>query len=230
MEGGQSLDGQAVDRGGVICYRLTRMPMGRSMSQASVLTGAGMVLLAVLAGGPGLALAIEVQPTRAQVEAALERGRSAAVARIPPDRLYAWFGSQADLEPRGFLMTRVVGLTVMSAHFALRSEHPSEEEIGRILNDPMLLVSVLIFGDRPDFAVDSYVVLLQGKRTIKPAKVRFDGQASRTSAWPSPPAHRAKVVALFSYSDFDPHAHTVLTVFPGNGGEVSFDLDFSKIE
>lgn len=191
---------------------------------------AGMLLLAVSGGWPVGAQAIEVHPSRAQVEAALERGRSAAVARIPPDRLYAWFGSQKELEPRGFLMTRVVGLTVMAAHFALRSERPSEEEISRILNDPSLLVSVLIFGDRPDFAVDSYLVFVQGERTIKPAKVRFDGQASRTSVWPEPPAYRAKVVASFSYADFDPNATTILTVFPGNGGKASFELDLSKIE
>lgn len=191
---------------------------------------AGILFLAVAAGWPEGAQAIAVQPTRAQIEAALERGRSASVARIPPDRLYAWFGSQKELEPRGFLMTKVVGLTVMSAHFALRSEHPSEEEVGRVLNDPFLLASVLIFGDRPDFALDSYLVLVQGARTIKPVKVRFDGQASRTSVWPAQPAYRAKVVASFAYADLDPQAKTTLIVYPGTGGEASFDLDFSKIE
>ena len=174
--------------------------------------------------------AIEVQPSRTQIEEALERGRAAAVARIPPDRLYAWFGTPNELEPRGFLMTKVVGLTVMAAHFALRSATPTESEIAQILEDRALLINVIIFGDRPNFALDSYMVVEQRGRTIKPIKVRFDGQASRTSVWPQAPAYRAKVVASFPYEELDPRAKTTVLVFPAGGGQVSFDLDFSQIE
>lgn len=176
------------------------------------------------------AQAIEVQPTRLQVEAALQRGKLAAAARTPPDRLYHWFGSSNELEPRGFLMTKLAGLAVMSTHFALRSATPSEAEINRILEERTLLISLLIFGDRPNFALDSYVVLQQGQRTIKPVTVRFDGQASRTAVWPKPPAYRAKVVASFSYGDLDLRASTRISVLPGSGGEVSFDLDFKQID
>lgn len=179
---------------------------------------------------PSGGYAIEVQPGPSQIAAALERGKAAAVARVPPDRLYAWFGSVKGLEPRGFLMTKLVGLTVMSAHFALRSETPSEAEIRQILEEHTLLVSVTIFGERPTFAMDSYLVLVQGQRTIKPVRIRFDGQASRTSVWPASPAFQAKVVASFSYADLDPRAKTRLSVFPSVGGEVSFDLEFSKID
>src|SRR5438093_12628988 len=90
--------------------------------------------------------AIEVQPTRAQIEEALERGRAAAVARIPPDRLYAWFGTPNELEPRGFLMTKMVGLTVMAAPFALRSATPTQSAIARILDDGALLLSLMMVG------------------------------------------------------------------------------------
>ncbi|MBI4400962.1 MAG: hypothetical protein HY581_04955 [Nitrospirae bacterium] len=179
---------------------------------------------------PGTGWAIEDHPTQSQIEAALARGKAAAAARIPPDRLYAWFGSANKLEPRGFLMTKMAGLTVMSAHFALRSETPAEADISQILEERSLLISVLIFGDRPNFAVDSYLLLAQGQRVIKPIKVRFDGHASRTSVWPNPPAYRAKVVASFSYADLDLRAKTRLSVFPAGGGEVSFDLDFAQIE
>ncbi|MGH7165995.1 MAG: hypothetical protein ACREIS_10790, partial [Nitrospiraceae bacterium] len=107
---------------------------------------------------------------------------------------------------------------------------PSEAEIRQILEDKTLLVSVTIFGERPTFALDSYLVLVQGERTIKPVRVRFDGQASRTSVWPASPAFQAKVVASFSYADLDPLAKTRLSVFPSVGGEVAFDLEFSEIE
>ena len=188
------------------------------------------IVLGYVLAGPVCAQAIEVQPSRLQIEAALERGKVAAAARTPPDRLYAWFGSANALEPRGFLMTKLAGLTVMATHFALRSATPSDAEINRILEERTLLISLLILGDRPNFARDSYVILLQGPRTINPLTVRFDGQASRTAVWPNAPAYRAKVVASFSYADLDPLAKTRISVFPGNGGEVSFEVDFKEIK
>ena len=91
-----------------------------------------------------------------------------------------------------------------------------------------MLISTVIFGNMSNFAVDSYMVLEQGGRTIKPVTVRFDGQANRSAAWPDNPRFKAKVVASFNYSDFDPKAKTTITVFPANGGEASFMLDFSE--
>jgi hypothetical protein len=179
---------------------------------------------------PGDGHAVEVQPSRSQIELAIAKGKEAAAARTPPDRLYAWFGSKQDLEPQGFLLSKLVGLTVMAAHFALRGASPSAAEIKQVLDDPLLLISVVIFGDRPDFAVDSYMLLAQGDRVIKPVRVRFDAQASRSSVWPNAPAYRAKIVASFSYTELDLHAKTRLSVFPARGGEVPFDLDFAAID
>ena len=176
------------------------------------------------------ALAIERQPSLEQVAQALERGRAAAAARTPPDRLYAWFGSEEALQPRGFLMTKMAGLAVMSTHFALRSERPAEADIRQILDEPTMLVSVTIFGSRPTFAVDAYLVMVQGARTIKPTKIRFDGTAARTSAWPQAPAYKAKVLATFAYNEFDPTAKTTLSIFPAGGGEISFALDFAQFD
>jgi hypothetical protein len=48
--------------------------------------------------------------------------------------------------------------------------------------------------------------------------------------WPQQPAYRAKVVAQFAYAELDPRAKTTLTVFPSSGGQVGFELDFSRIE
>ena len=92
-----------------------------------------------------------------------------------------------------------------------------------------MLVSATIFGNVGNFAVDSYMVLDQKGKTIKPVTVRFDAQASRSAKWPEAPKFKAKVVASFDYQDFDPRASTTITVFPANGGEVTFPLDFSQI-
>jgi len=187
-----------------------------------------LIVLTVLATDLPVA-AIEMRPPSAEIASALEQGRAAAKDRVPPDRLYAWFGSSEPFEPRGFVMTKLVGLRVLAAHFALRGEQPSDAEVQRILDEPSMLVSVTIFGDGPAFAVDSYLVLVQGDRIVKPQSVRFDGRAQRTSVWPRAPAYQAKVLASFPYTDFDSHAPTKISVFPRAGGEVTFDLDFSAI-
>jgi hypothetical protein len=182
---------------------------------------------------PVIASAIEVQPNATQIKQSLERGRTAATARVPPVELYAWFGPSNEpaneFKPRGFLMTKLSGLAVMSAHFALRSAQPTDQELQRVLDDKYLQISVTLFGDRRDFAQNTFVMLTQGDRKIMPVHVRVDATADRTSAWPKSPAYRAKVVASFAYGDFDPLVKTQLSLFPRGGGEISFNLDFASI-
>ena len=189
--------------------------------------------LVVMCVAPVRSQAIELHPSDQQVATALERGRTAATARTPPVELYSWFGPPRDdaneFRPRGFLMTKLSGLAVLSAHFALRAQQPNDQEIRRILDDQYLQVSVTLYGDRRDFAQNTFVMLVQGDRKIMPVRIRADDTADRTSAWPKSPAYRAKVVASFTYGDFDPLAKTQLSVFPRTGGELSFDLDFAAI-
>ena len=173
--------------------------------------------------------AIEVSPTDAQVEQAVEQGLRAAKDRVLPNRLYAWFGSDEELHPKGFLMTKMNGLVVMASHFGLRGETPSETEIWRILDEETMLVSVTIFGKTRTFADNSYIVLKQGEKLVKPLNVRFDGVAQRTKVWPRAPRYKAKVIGSFQYDAFDLNAKTTIMVFPSKGEEVSFDVEFSGI-
>jgi hypothetical protein len=176
------------------------------------------------------AFAIEAQPSQEQIRAALDRGAEAAKQHQPPDTFYTRFGATDDLHASGFLITKLAALSVMATHMGLRGLEPSEADVAQALEGKTMLVSATIFGNLPNFAVDSYMVLDQGGTTVKPVTVRFDAQANRSAAWPEPPRFKAKVVASFAYADFDPTAQTVITVFPANGGEVSFPLDFSKIQ
>jgi len=175
------------------------------------------------------ASAIEVHPTVEQIQVALDQGKEAAQKQSPPDSFYVRFGATDDLHPSGFLVTKLGGLSVMSAHMALRGFQPSETDVTQVLEGQAMLVSTVIFGNVPNFAVDSYMVFDQGGTTIKPVTVRFDGIATRSAAWPESPRFKAKVIASFNYTDFDPHANTTITVFPANGGESSFRIDFSRI-
>src|SRR2546426_168084 len=112
--------------------------------------------LIVMCVAPVRSQAIELHPSAQQVATALERGQTAATARTPPVELYSWFGPPRDdaneFRPRGFLMTKLSGLAVLSAHFALRAQQPNDQEIRRILDDQYLQVSVTLYGDRRDFA------------------------------------------------------------------------------
>ena len=175
------------------------------------------------------AFAIERTPSQSQIEQAINQGVTSARERVPPNQLYAWFGSDQDLEPKGFLMTKMNGLVVMACHFGLRGETPGAEDIQRVLDEETMLVSVTMFGSTPAFAKDSYIVLKQGDTLVKPVKVRFDAVAHRTQAWPNTPRYQAKVIGSFNYDSFDPKAKTSIIVFPSQGGEKSFEVVFSNI-
>src|SRR5688572_21680696 len=191
---------------------------------------AGAVCTFLVIGATVAASAIEIQPSQEQIRAALDRGAEAAKQHSPPDTFYTRFGSTDDLHPSGFLITKLAALSVMATHMALRGVQPAEADVAQALDGKTMLVSATIFGNVPNFAVDSYMVLDQAGKTIKPLTVRFDGMANRSAAWPDPPRFKAKVVASFAYADFDPVAHTTITVFPANGGEVTFPLDFAQIQ
>jgi hypothetical protein len=176
-----------------------------------------------------MAPAIDVHPTAEQIQIVLEQGKEAAQKRSPPDTFYVRFGASDELHASGFLITKLGGLSVMATHMALRGLQPSEADVTQVLDGQTMLVSTVIFGNVPNFAVDSYMVFDQGGKTIKPVTVRFDGFANRSAAWPESPRFKAKVIASFNYADFDPNANTTITVFPANGGESSFTVDFSQI-
>ena len=176
------------------------------------------------------AFGIEIQPSKEEVRAALDRGAEAAKAHRPPDTFYTRFGATDELHPSGFLITKLAALSIMSTHMGLRGLEPAEADIAQALDGKTMLISATIFGNVGNFAVDSYMVLDQAGKTIKPVTVRFDGVASRSAAYPEPPRFKAKVVASFAYSDFDPTAQTTISIFPANGGEVTFPIDFSQIK
>jgi len=177
-----------------------------------------------------LAYAIDVHPTAEQIQAALDRGKEAAQRQSPPHTFYVRFGATDELHASGFLITKLRGLSIMATHMALRGIQPSQADVTQILEGQTMLVSTVIFGNVPNFAIDSYMVFDQGGKTIKPVTVRFDGVADRSAAWPESPRFKAKVVASFNYADFDPNAKTIITVFPASGGESSFNIDFSEIQ
>jgi hypothetical protein len=192
-----------------------------------LLLGVGVVVLSGLFHV--LAYAIDAHPTAQQIQAALAQGKEAAQKGRSPDSFYVRFGVADEVQPKGFLITKIGALSVMATHMILRGIQPSEADVTQVLEDSTMLISTVIFGNSPNFAVNSYLVLNQEKKTIKPVMVRFDAQANRSVVWPKSPRFKAKVVASFNYADFDSNAKTSITVYPGTGGESSFSIDFSAI-
>jgi len=196
--------------------------------QKSRLLCVGIVALSVL---PHVsAHAIDVHPTAEQIQTALDQGKEAAQKGRHPDSFYVRFGVTDAVQPQGFLITKIGALSVMATHMALRGLQPSKADVAQVLEDTTMLISADILGNTPNFAVDSYMVLSQGGKTVKPVMVRFDAQATRSVVWPKSPRFKAKVVASFNYADFDPRAMTTITVYPGTGGESSFSINFGAID
>ena len=196
--------------------------------QRSRLLWVGVVALSCL---PHVsAHAFDVHPTAGQIQTALDQGKEAAEKRMPPDSFYVRFGVADEVQPKGFLITKIGALSVMAAHMALRGLEPSEADVAQVLEGKTMLISTVIFGNKPNFAVDSYMVLDQDGKTIKPVMVRFDAQADRSVVWPKSPRFKAKVVASFNYADFNPRAKTTIIVYPATGGESRFTIDFSEID
>jgi hypothetical protein len=196
--------------------------------QRSRLLWVGIVALSCL---PHVsAHALDVHPTAVQIQTALDQGKEVAEKRMPPDSFYVRFGVADEVQPKGFLITKIGALSVMAAHMALRGLEPSETDVAQVLEGKTMLISTVILGNTPNFAVDSYMVLDQGGKTIKPVMVRFDAQATRSVVWPKSPRFKAKVVASFNYADFDPRAKTTIIVYPATGGESRFSVDFGEID
>ena len=175
------------------------------------------------------AMATLQNPDRHQVEQALNRGNESAKAHHPPNELYWKFGSTAPFEPHGFLVTKLTALAVLSGHFALRGEQPTDQDIQRVLKEGVLQVVVKVFGDSPGFARESYLLIQQGNQLVKPDRIRFNARAQAVGQRQGRQIFRAKIVGEFSYNSIDLEGQTTLLVYPGAGGEVTFDLDFSAI-
>jgi len=203
------------------------MGVMQAHSQKRMLWYMGTVALSVLSHVS--AYAIDVHPTAKQIKTAIEQGNAAAEMRSTPESFYVWFGVSDAVTPRGFLVTKLGALSVMASHMALRGHQPSESDVRQVLESQTMLVSTVIFGNAPNFAVDSYIVLEQSGKTIKPVTVRFDAQADRSVVYPKTPRFKAKVVGSFNYADFDPLAETTITVYPATGGEASFSMNFLDI-
>jgi hypothetical protein len=188
------------------------------------------VVVTIMLGMVVPSAAIELRPTHVDIRNAIARGKQAVQEQRSLNVFHITFGSADAVQPGGFLLTKLASLSVMAAHMALRGAEPSQSDIDQVIESPTMLVSAVLFGETPSFAVDSYIVLEQGTKTVKPVTMRADGIADRSAVWPNSPRFKGKVVASFNYADFNPTANTAIIVYPALGGEIRFTLNFAHIE
>ena len=209
--------------------RKTILDMIHEVSLESLRTLWWCVFILSLMVPTSFSLAVQTNPDRNQIEQAVRQGIDFAQQHRPPNELYWHFGSHDHFEPHGFLVTKLSGLAVMASHYGLRGEQPTEQDIQRIVSEKDMQVVVTVFGDSPDFAWESYLLMKQNTKVVKPERIRFDAQARMVAQDQRGGVYEAKIVGLFPYSWFDPMSHTILAVFPGSGGEITFEVDFSAI-
>lgn len=102
----------------------------------------------------------------------------------------------------------------------------NNNEIRGILEDPNLLLLLVITGDAPDFLSGAEVFLKQGERIIQPFHLRIPSVGERTINWPEPPAYFWKILVQFKYSDLDLKKEAQIVIKKGEF-QRSFNIDFN---
>ena len=156
--------------------------------QRSRLLWVGIVALSCL---PHVsAHALDVHPTAVQIQTALDQGKEVAEKRMPPDSFYVRFGVADEVQPKGFLITKLGALSVMAAHMALRGVEPvkpmwprcwkaDDAHQHRHLRQQAELCGGQLHGARSG-----------GRRSSPDGAI--DAQADRSVVWPKSPRSRRR--------------------------------------
>jgi len=102
----------------------------------------------------------------------------------------------------------------------------NNNEIRGIVEDPSLLLLLVITGDSPEAMSNSYVFLKQGDRIVQPFHVKVPSIGDRTINWPDPPAYFWRILAQFKYSDIDVKKEAQIIIKKGEFQKV-VNIDFN---
>ncbi len=98
-------------------------------------------------------------------------------------------------------------------------------EIHNIIQDPYLLIFLVLTGEIPDFFKGAKIHLEQDGRLINPFTASIPELGDRTIFWPDSPAYFFKFLINFAYKDIDITKEAKLVVRK-NGYLREFSLDF----
>lgn len=102
----------------------------------------------------------------------------------------------------------------------------NNNEIRGILEDPNLLILLVVTNDSPDALNGAEVFLKQGERIVQPFHFKIPSVGERTINWPEPPAYYWKILVQFKYSDLDLKNEAQIVIKKGDFHK-SFKIDFN---
>lgn len=102
----------------------------------------------------------------------------------------------------------------------------NSNEVRGIIEDPALLILLVVTADSPDFLSSSEVFLKQENRIIMPFHLKVPSVGDRTTNWPEPPAYYWKILVQFKYTDLDLGKKAQLILKKGDF-QKTFDIDFN---
>ncbi|MEE9200961.1 MAG: hypothetical protein V3V45_05910 [Candidatus Brocadiales bacterium] len=174
--------------------------------------------------------AIQLELDEQDVKEALEYGRDRR--DLPhPEVLKKWrvdlgygVGSASVVTPFG-------RLAILSKEMAGRFREPTEGEIKEALGElkGRLVFGCSLYGDDLSFADEYDVTLLYKDKKLKPSEKETPGSAKFTRSYPESPRYWALCFFKFDMPDLDPNAKVTLILKNGDGKELLFPFDLSKL-
>lgn len=167
-----------------------------------------------------IANAIELKPTKKDVDEAIKLGEShsADIFKVEPLKR-AIYGRWPESDG-GFVKSKLVLISTLAAMNARRDKKLTEEDVNEVLKSDELEILGNAREELGAFPKEVYIELKQGDKVIKPKEMR-PGIRMRED-WTS-------VNAVFPYSSIDPTAKTII-VLKVDSHEREYELDFSKIK
>jgi len=102
----------------------------------------------------------------------------------------------------------------------------NNNEIRGIIEDPALLLLLVVTGDSPEFFSSASVYLKQDNREITPFHLKVPNTGERTIHWPESPAYYWKILVQFKYDDIDLKKEAALVLKKGDF-QKAFKIDFN---
>jgi hypothetical protein len=140
------------------------------------------------------------------------------------DDIIAPYSFSGDYMP-SVIYTRRLRLILYGAEKAKSKKPVITTEVQNIIQDPNLLVLLVVTSDSPDYYKDSDFYIEQSGARIKPFNIKFQPKGERTNVWPASPAYYWKILINFRYGDIDLSKQGRLVVKKEDGNK-DYMLDF----
>lgn len=171
------------------------------------------------------ALAIEVNPTKEQIEEAIQAGKDAAEN---PDAQTKFEKHIGNYEPCGIVIIN----TKLSGELGIYKKSKDAARLFKpipnhdhILQEQAMTIGFGLCNPYKYDLEDIHIVIKQGSRVIQPVLKLGDGIVREGTL----PAKGWGVFAVFPYGSFDPKAVTTIIIIPPTGKRIEHTVDLLQI-